>query len=291
MMTSVIDADLPEITFVPAEGIDYQLDYLGFVDGQEAWRWQSCGPTFSDEYSSDRAFNSQATAIDDATTVLIAAFNEPIDLSDLEAKATGIDIQLPGASPYQSGVHFTLFTYEEREGVYWQGLCQEPGEGDRWWSEDDFSDCQSNKGHADAKCAVADAIYCFHRRRGLSSVEVLSLCNELSLPIEQILAERFVSLAVSRSLEGDSAKADLEAMSLRDKQEAIIDCIDVPVFVANCYGWNNVAFTQLDGTTFTSAERYQEGFGVILQIEAEDWSKWLEGYAVVEDIEPRYALV
>ena len=162
MTTSTADAYPSESAFVPAEGIDFELDYRGPIDGEEAWEWTSRGPTFSDNYSSDDTFSSQDAAIQDATTFLTSVYNEPADFSALEEHqeetATCIDIELAETSPYRSGVHFALYTCEDREGVYWQGLCQEPGEQALWWSEGDFSKYVSDRGYYNAQYAAADAI-------------------------------------------------------------------------------------------------------------------------------------
>lgn len=57
--------------------------------------------------------------------------------------------------------------------------------------------------------------------------------------------------------------------------------------MAECYDWQSIAFTYEDGITFTNAERYREGYGVVLQIDTDDWAKWLAGYKTVEDIDPK----
>lgn len=119
MTPSVIDTDLPKIIFVPTEGIDFKLNYCGLLDNKEAWKWTSCGPTFGNSYSSREPFNSQAAAVNDATTFLTSLYSEQLDFSDLEAITTSLDITLPDISPYQSGVHFALYTCEGEEGVYW----------------------------------------------------------------------------------------------------------------------------------------------------------------------------
>ena len=93
MTTSPADAYPSDSAFVPAEGIDFELDYRGLIDGEEAWEWTSCGPTFDDNYSSDDAFTSQAAAVQDAVTFLTSVYTNPADFSDLEATATCIDIE------------------------------------------------------------------------------------------------------------------------------------------------------------------------------------------------------
>ena len=107
-----------------------------------SWHWYSCGPIFSDNYRSEDGFDTQAEAITDAVDFLTSVYNsdaEDNDFSELES-ATSIDIELGDTSPYQSGVHFALYEYEDNPGVHWQGLCQEPGESSQWWNTDaDFA--------------------------------------------------------------------------------------------------------------------------------------------------------
>ena len=250
------------------------------------WEWTSCGPTFSDEYSSDDTFSSQAAAIQDATTFLSGLYNAPPEA--LEAAAPLLDIELAEISPYECGVHFALCTHEEREGVYWQGLCQEPGEADLWWGEGDFSEYVSDRGYDNTHYAAADAIYCFHRLRGHSAEDSLTLCYELALPVHQIIEEHFIRLTVSQASGYGAADGDVDAMSLEEKEDACINSREAAAFMAECHGWQSIAVTYDDSTTFTNADRYHEGYGVVLQIDADDWAKWLAGYELVEDTDSDY---
>ena len=283
---SVITADLPELEFVPTEGTDFVIDYRGDVDGQEVWGWTSCGPLFGDSYSNSEIFTSQAAAVKDASDLLADVHNESDDFLDSDVTSTGVDFQLPETSPYQSGVHFSLCTLTGREGIHWQGLCQEAGERDRWWGEADFSGYSSERGYFDARYAAADAIYRLHRQRDFSAADALTLCYELELPANQILADYFIDLTVSQVLARDLSPVDIDAMSLKAKEEAVIDQTEAAAFIADCQGWNSIAFAYEDGTTFTSTERYQEGFGVVLQIDKNDWAKWLAGYEILENVDP-----
>ena len=226
-------------------------------------------------------------SVRDAISFVTRVYDEPVDASELEASTTCIDIELSDMAPYQSGIHFALCTYEDREGIYWQGLYQEPGESDRWWGEADFRKSRSDAGYSDEKYAAADAIYCFHRLRQHSAVSSLTLCYELGLPVEQILEERFVRLTISQASGYGSAEGDIEALSLAAKKEVCINRTEAAAFMAECYDWQSIAFMYEDGTTFTNAERYQEGYGVVLQIDAEDWAKWLEEYEIVENRDPK----
>ena len=272
MTTSTADAYPSESAFVPAEGVDFELDYRGFQGGEEAWEWTSCGPTFSDNYSSDDTFSSQDAASQDATTFLSSIYSEPADFLEIEETATGTDIELADTSPYQIGVHFALYTCEDREGVYWQGLCQEPGEQSLWWGEGDFSEYVSDRGYFNAHYAAADAIYCFHQQREHSANDSLSLCYELGLPIHQIVEEHFISLSVSQS---SSGSGDIDAISLEAKEAARIDRSAAAAFMAECSGWDTVVHVSYDDILTTNADRYREGYGVNLLIERGDWAKWL----------------
>ena len=272
MTNSVISGQLPEDTFIPFESTDFELDYRGIINGEEAWEWTSCGPTFGDNYSSEDSFSSQDAAIQDATTFLASIYSEPADFSEIEETATGTDIELAETSPYQSGVHFALYTCEDREGVYWQGLCQEPGEQSLWWGEDDFSEYVSDRGYFNAHYAAADAIYCFHRQREYSADDSLSLCYELGLPIHQIVEEHFISLSVSQA---SSGSGDIDAMSTEAKEAARIDRSNATAFMVECSGWDTVAHVSYDDILTTNADRYREGYGVNLLIERGDWAKWL----------------
>ena len=77
-------------------------------------------------------------------------------------------------------------------------------------------------------------------------------------------------------------------MSLAAKEEALIDCTEAEAFMAECHGWQDVTVTYEDGTTFTNAERFNGGYGVVLHIDSDDWAKWLAGYELVEDPNPEY---
>ena len=106
MTPSVVNSSLPANAFVPAKGTDFNLHSQVTVGGEETWIWTSCGPTFSDRYSSNDAFISQEAAVDAAVTVLTTACNDAFDFLSLEDVATDIDMALADSSPYQCGVHF-----------------------------------------------------------------------------------------------------------------------------------------------------------------------------------------
>ena len=186
----------PTTTFVPTEGTDFELDFRGIDEhGQEGWEWTSCGPTFDDDYSSDDTYLSKEAAIADAVEFLTMVFNEPVDpetFRELEVPAVGLDIELPETSPYISGVHFALCTFEGYEGVYWQGLCQEPNESDLWFglpTDADFAHLSSSEGYFNDRYAAADCIFSLHIERGFSVEDAVTLVFEQALPIHTILEE------------------------------------------------------------------------------------------------------
>ena len=63
----------------------------------------------------------------------------------------------------------------------------------------------------------------------------------------------------------------------------MIDRTEAKSFMAECHGWQDVSFTYEDGTTFTNADRFNDGYGVVLQIDKDDWTKWLSGFELIEN--------
>lgn len=102
-----------------------------------------------------------------------------------------------------------------------------------------------------------------------------------------------IRLTVEQDADDDR---DIAALSLDESphREAVIDQSEVPEFVRDCLGWNLVvnSYTDNDGAlvTVTGAHRFNQGFGVVVTIAAEDWERWLEGYEVVEDIDPTHVV-
>ena len=157
------------------------------------WHWYSSGPVFDDNYCSEDGFDTQAEAIADAADFLTSVYNsrpEDNDFNELEDPATSIDIDLADASPYQSGVHFALYEYDDNPGVRWQGLCQEPNETSQWWNTDaDFAHLVSDRGYFNAHYAAADCIFSLHTERGYSIEEAITLVYELALPVHVVIEE------------------------------------------------------------------------------------------------------
>lgn len=95
------------------------------------------------------------------------------DSKGIPPTAIPVDIELAGRSPYQSGVHFALYRYEERLGVYWQTLR---------WAPDETA-----RGHFDARYAAADCIFSLHIERGYSIEAAVTLVYELALPVHSLI--------------------------------------------------------------------------------------------------------
>ena len=96
-----------------------------------------------------------------------------------------------------------------------------------------------------------------------------------------------VTITVSLDSGYDAQDGDISALSLADKREAIIDRSEAPEFIADCQGWSDIALQHDDGTTLDKADRFEAGYGVVLQIRAEDWASWLAGYEIV-DADPEH---
>ena len=150
-----IDADSPEL-FSATENTDFVLHELNGY-----WHWYSQGPQFGDDYCSEDGFDTPAAARADAETYLTSLYHSDTIENDLA------DIELADISPYQSGVHFAL--YQQADGWYWQGLCQEPNETEQWWhSDDDFAHLSSDRGYCNAQLATADCLFSLHTERSYS---------------------------------------------------------------------------------------------------------------------------
>ena len=102
------------------------------------------------------------------------------------------------------------------------------------------------------------------------------------------MPQQLITLTVSQASGHGVQDGDIDAMSLAEKREACIDRSEAPEFVADCIGWSEPAVTYDDGSCVVKADRFEAGFGVVLQISAEDWAHWLAGYEIVEDIDPAH---
>ncbi|EDX82361.1 hypothetical protein S7335_918 [Synechococcus sp. PCC 7335] len=157
------------------------------------WHWYSCGPQFGDDYCSEDGFDTKAEASADAIDYLSSLYNSGTEEEgsiELPPAAALSAFELDESSPYQSGVHFALYQYENQPGVYWQGLCQEPNESAQWWHrDDDFAHLTSDRGYFDARTAAADCLFCLHMERGYSPEAAITLVYELGLPIHTVIAE------------------------------------------------------------------------------------------------------
>ena len=175
-------------TFSATEGVDFTLHEL-----HDYWHWYSQGPQFGDEYCSEDGFETPVEAKADAESFLTTLYHSGIatnDQSHLLPAAALTDIELAEHSPYQSGVHFALYRYENQPGWYWQGLSQEPNESAQWWGgDDDFAHLASDRGYFNARLAAADCLFSLHLERGYSVEAAVTLVYELALPIHTVIDE------------------------------------------------------------------------------------------------------
>lgn len=180
-LTSVADLSEP---FMMTKDIGFELTEL-----HSHWHWESCGPVFEDAYCSEDGFDTPAEAISDAIAFLTSIYELEIGNDCNNPLASNpIDIQLD-SSPYQSGVHFALYVGDENQ-LYWQGLCQEPNESDKWWNgDDDFAHLASDRGYHNARLAAADCLFSLHTERGYSVEEAVTLVYELGLPVHTVIEE------------------------------------------------------------------------------------------------------
>lgn len=66
-------------------------------------------------------------------------------------------------------------------------------------------------------------------------------------------------------------------------REAEIDRSEAAEFIADCQGWND-----LTDSGRTQAENFSQGYGIVVSMAADRWAYWLEGYAIVENMDPNY---
>lgn len=175
-------------TFTATENEDFTLHELNGY-----WHWYSSGPQFGDDYCSEDGFATRVAAIADAVDFLNSVYYsspEDNDFTHLHPAATLSDIELAEISPYQSGVHFAVYQPEEADGWYWQGLCQEPNESEKWWNTgDDFAHLASDRGYRNARLAAADCLFSLHTERGYSIEAAITLVYELALPVHVVIEE------------------------------------------------------------------------------------------------------
>ena len=205
----------------------------------------SCGPVFEDGYCSEDGFDTPAEAIADAIAFLTSIYDsETSNDNDCNSSLAfdPVDIQLDG-SPYQSGVHFALYRDGNQLGTYWQGLCQEPNESDRWWnSDDDFAHLASDKGYNNVRLATADCLFSLHTERGFSVEEAITLVYELALPVHTVIEEN--RAAVTEYINQLKAAEFAEHWSRlwRSDQQAIDSSIQVLPVAAREHARYEMAF-------------------------------------------------
>ena len=179
---------VPPEQIVVTENVDFTLHELNGY-----WHWYSCGPNFDDDYCSEDGFDTPAAASADAVEFLTTLYNSGLivsDLGQLHPGAISTDIELAETSPYQSGVHFAIYQPADDTSWYWQGLCQEPHESEKWWdTDDDFAHLASDRGYYNAQYAAADCIFSLHLERGYNIEAAVGLVYELALPVHTIIDE------------------------------------------------------------------------------------------------------
>lgn len=65
-------------------------------------------------------------------------------------------------------------------------------------------------------------------------------------------------------------------------REVIAPADEAPNFVTDCLGWSEPAITYDDGSCVDKADRFDQGYSVVLQIRSSDWAAWLEMFEVCD---------
>ncbi len=65
-------------------------------------------------------------------------------------------------------------------------------------------------------------------------------------------------------------------------REVIAPAYQAPNFVNDCMGWSEPAITYDDGICVDKAERFDQGYSVVLQIRSSDWAAWLDQFEVAD---------
>lgn len=78
-------------------------------------------------------------------------------------------------------------------------------------------------------------------------------------------------VTLTAQLVGNDDIAALNIAPYPDRLEAVIDRTDAAAFMADCQGWD--------------ADRFEQGFGIVVTMSAEKWAEWLDLYASVEENE------
>ena len=76
------------------------------------------------------------------------------------------------------------------------------------------------------------------------------------------------TVTLTAQLVGDGDICALNIAPPPDRLEAVIDRSEAPAFMADCEGWD--------------ADRFEQGFGIVVMMTADDWDRWLDEYASVE---------
>ena len=77
------------------------------------------------------------------------------------------------------------------------------------------------------------------------------------------------TVTLTAQLVGDGDICALNIAPPPDRLEAVIDRSEAPAFMADCGGWD--------------ADRFEQGFGIVVMMSAGNWAAWLNAYASVEE--------
>lgn len=79
------------------------------------------------------------------------------------------------------------------------------------------------------------------------------------------------TVRLTAQLVGNGDINALNTAQYPDRLEAVIDSAEAPDFVDDCQDWD--------------ADRFEQGFGIVVTMSAENWAAWLDAYASVEENE------
>lgn len=95
--------------------------------------------------------------------------------------------------------------------------------------------------------------------------------------------DSLIELVVSQGCGYGAQDGDIDAMALDSKRDVIIGRAEAPQFIADCVGWEKPAVQYDDGRAINKADRFEEGYGVVLKINLENWERWLSEFERIDD--------
>lgn len=104
-----------------------------------------------------------------------------------------------------------------------------------------------------------------------------------------------VRLAVEQSTDDPADICAMEILQYEDGspkggQEVVVERDEAAEFMADCTDWTWIVheFQDTDGRTvgLTAADRYHQGYSVVLVMAEADWATWVEAYGVAEELDP-----